>query len=461
MPKKLYGQNTEKALKNFPISGWPMPAEFIRALAMIKEHAAFVNGELKEIPKSMSQAIAKAARSIKNGKHIDQFPVDVFQTGSGTSSNMNVNEVISEIVNCSLRARPHSLSTRSPSLRSGLARSKRAQVHPNDHVNRCQSSNDVVPTAMQISCALVARDNLIPSLEHLVSVIGKKAEQFHGIIKTGRTHYMDAVPVRLGDEFRSYATLLSESLERIDESIGRLCVLPLGGTAAGTGLNAHPQFAKKVIVRLRKETELPLTEAKDHVAAQSFPFASQAFSSALRETALVLHKIANDIRLMGMGPVAGLNELKLPALQAGSSIMPGKVNPVIPESVIQAAAHVIGADQTVSVWCVQGSTFELNTCMPLMAHSLLTSARLLSNASHVFADKCIKGIKANTKKIKHDLERNVMLVTPLAKEIGYEKAAEIAKETMRSGERIIDVASKMTSIPHAKLKRILDPQKMV
>lgn len=435
MPRKLFGLHTEKALKNFPISGWSMHSEFIQALAMIKEHAAVINGELKEIPKSVAQAIAKSAHEVKKGKYADQFPVDVFQTGSGTSSNMNVNEVVAKLAG--------------------------QKVHPNDHVNRCQSSNDVVPTAMQISSALAARDNLIPALEHLIEVIEKKAEQFDDIIKTGRTHLMDAVPVRLGDEFRSYATLISQSLESVDAAIEKLCVLPLGGTAVGTGLNAHPQFAKKVIARLRKETELPLTEAKDHVATQSCPQACLYMSSLLKEVAVILTKIANDIRLMGSGPVAGLNELILPELQAGSSIMPGKVNPVLCESVEQVAAFVIGADASVTYALSTASRFELCTALPLITTKLLTSIDLLSNVSKLFADRCVNGIKANKKAIKDKLERNVMLVTPLAKEIGYEKAAEIAKEAMQKGERIIDVAARMTSISDAKLKRILDPERMV
>lgn len=434
-----------------------MPTEFIRALAMIKEHAAVVNGELKEIPKSMSQKIAKAARLIKNGKHADQFPVDVFQTGSGTSSNMNVNEVIAGLVNSGGR----SLSTRSAlSSASGFTCSRRVRVHPNDHVNRCQSSNDVVPTAMQVSCALAARDKLNPALEHLVEVMEKKAEQFHGIIKTGRTHHMDAVPVRLGDEFRSYATLIGQALESVDASIEKLCTLPLGGTAVGTGLNAHPQFAKKVIVRLRKETELPLTEAKDHISAQSCPVACLSMSSALKEVAVTLTKIANDIRLMGSGPVAGLNELVLLELQAGSSIMPGKVNPVLCESVEQVAAWVIGADASVTYSVSSASRFELCTAFPLITSKLLTSIDLLSNVGQLFADKCVRGIKANRKVIKERLERNAMLVTPLAKEVGYEKAAEIVKEAMQKGERIIDVASRKTSISQARLKKVLDPEKM-
>ena len=443
--KKFYGPQTSKAINNFPISGWNMPKDFICALAMIKEHAAHVNGELKQIPRSQAIKIAKAASMIKSGKHMDQFPIDIFQTGSGTSTNMNINEVIAGLVNEDGR---------------GSRGDRSAEVHPNDHVNRCQSSNDVIPTAMQIACALKVRDELVPALEHLTSALKKKAKEFHSIIKTGRTHHMDAVPVRLGDEFASYAILIQSALDRVKDASKLLNVLPLGGTAAGTGLNAHPRFAKLVIARLAKETKLPLEEAHNHIAAQSFPFASQALSSSLREVAVVLNKIANDIRLMASGPVAGLGELILPLLQPGSSIMPGKVNPVIPESVIQVCADVIGSDVTIGICVSQGSVFELNTCMPLISQRLLTSIRLLANVSNVFADKCISGIKANKKVIEDRIARNSMLVTALAPKIGYDKATEIAKEAMRTGETIIAVAAKRTSINKAELKKILNANNM-
>jgi fumarate hydratase class II len=446
MPKKLYGSSTEKALKNFPISGWPMPRAFIKALALIKEHAARVNGQLKQIPAGHAVAIAKAAASIASGKHQNQFPVDVFQTGSGTSSNMNMNEVIATIASGNAGSR---------------TRSTKKVIHPNDHVNCSQSSNDVVPTAMQLACALQARDELIPALMHLQKTLQTKGKQFHSIIKTARTHMMDAVPVRLGDEFLSYAALVDQSVLSVDASIKRLCELPLGGTAAGTGLNAHAQFTKKVIARLKSETKLPLKEASNHIAAQSCPLAAQAFSSALSEVAIVLTKIGNDIRLMGSGPTAGLNELQLPELQAGSSIMPGKVNPVLCESVEQVGAWVLAGDSMVHQCLAQGSRFELNTCYPIIACKLLTSTMLLTNVSNAFANKCVKGIKANTKVIKHQLDRNAMLVTALTKEIGYDEAAKIAKEAMQKGEAIISVAGKRTKISKAKLKGLLDPKRMV
>ena len=433
MSKKLYGSSTEKAIKNFPVSGWAMPEDFLRALAIIKMYAAEVNGGLRQIPKGHAIKIARAAKQIASGKHMDQFPLDVFQTGSGTSTNMNMNEVIATL----------------------------AKVHPNDHVNFGQSSNDVIPTALNISCALKVCNELLPTLLHLEKTFQIKAKEFHGIIKTGRTHNMDAVPVRLGDEFKSYATLISQARKRVEEAVRLSNDLPLGGTAAGTGLNAHPQFAKRVIAKIAKQTRLPFKEARDDVAAQSFPFAAQALSGSLREVAVVLHKIANDIRWMGSGPVAGLNEIKLPTLQPGSSIMPGKVNPVIPESVIQVAAHVIGADVSVGVWGAQGGVFELNTCTPFIANSLLTSIGLLTNVSKIFADKCVKGIKVNKKVIEGYVERNAMLVTALAPIIGYDEAAKIAKEAMKTGERIVDVAVRVTGMSKKKLEKILDPSRMV
>jgi len=438
MPRKLYGPQTQKALKNFPISGWPMPAELIQALALIKKHAAQANGALKQIPAGHAKAIAVAASQIARGKHLDQFPVDVFQTGSGTSTNMNMNEVLAK-----------------------LASSKSRKVHPNDHVNCCQSSNDVIPSALQIALALFARDELIPALTHLENALHEKSRQFHDVIKSGRTHMMDAVPVRLGEEFASYAYLLERASTSVMVATTRLYELPLGGTAVGTGINAHPQFARRVIAGLKKETKLPLKESTDHIAAQSCPLAAQAFSSALCEVATVLTKIANDIRLMGSGPSSGLNELSLPEIQPGSSIMPGKVNPVLCESVEQVAAWVIAGDSMVTQCTAHGSRFELNTCYPIIACKLLTSSSLLTNVSRVFADKCIKGIKANRTVMQEKLERNAILATALAPEIGYEAAATIAKEAMKTGETILEVAVRRTQLKKAKLTKLLDPKQMV
>ena len=446
MPRPLYGSHTRKALENFPVSGWEMHSEFIRVLALIKEHAARVNGELREISKAHAQAIAAAASLIKKGKHLDQFPVDVFQTGSGTSTNMNMNEVIAGIVNGENNEKGE------------MGKGKWELVHPNDHVNRGQSSNDIIPTAMQISVALEARDRLIPALTLLVKELSKKEKEFSSIIKIGRTHLMDAVPVRLGDEFQSYASLLVQAIHSVTQGIEMLSNLPLGGTAVGTGINAHPKFAGKVIAALAKETGLPLEETEDHIAAQSCPLAAKVMSSALAGVAIALTKMANDIRLMGSDCIG---ELILPALQAGSSIMPAKVNPVLCEGVEQVAIKVAGSDSIITQCLMQGSRFELNTCLPLIAEELLISIRLLTNVSHLFAEKCIRGIKANTKNIKDRLERSAMLATALAPEIGYEKAAEIAKEALKTGETILEVAARSTKIPLVKLKKLFDPNLMV
>ena len=446
MPRPLYGSHTRKALENFPVSGWEMPSEFIRVLALIKEHAARVNGELREISKAHAQAIAAAASLIKKRKHLDQFPVDVFQTGSGTSTNMNMNEVIAGIVNGENNEKGE------------MGKGKWELVHPNDHVNRGQSSNDIIPTAMQISVALEARDRLIPALTLLVKELSKKEKEFSSIIKIGRTHLMDAVPVRLGDEFQSYASLLVQAIHSVTQGIEMLSNLPLGGTAVGTGINAHPKFAGKVIAALAKETGLPLEETEDHIAAQSCPLAAKVMSSALAGVAIALTKMANDIRLMGSDCIG---ELILPALQAGSSIMPAKVNPVLCEGVEQVAIKVAGSDSIITQCLMQGSRFELNTCLPLIAEELLISIRLLTNVSHLFAEKCIRGIKANTKNIKDRLERSAMLATALAPEIGYEKAAEIAKEALKTGETILEVAARSTKIPLVKLKKLFDPNLMV
>ena len=446
MPRPLYGSHTRKALENFPVSGWEMHSEFIRVLALIKEHAARVNGELREISKAHAQAIAAAASLIKKGKHLDQFPVDGFQTGSGTSTNMNMNEVIAGIVNGENNEKGE------------MGKGKWELVHPNDHVNRGQSSNDIIPTAMQISVALEARDRLIPALTLLVKELSKKEKEFSSIIKIGRTHLMDAVPVRLGDEFQSYASLLVQAIHSVTQGIEMLSNLPLGGTAVGTGINAHPKFAGKVIAALAKETGLPLEETEDHIAAQSCPLAAKVMSSALAGVAIALTKMANDIRLMGSDCIG---ELILPALQAGSSIMPAKVNPVLCEGVEQVAIKVAGSDSIITQCLMQGSRFELNTCLPLIAEELLISIRLLTNVSHLFAEKCIRGIKANTKNIKDRLERSAMLATALAPEIGYEKAAEIAKEALKTGETILEVAARSTKIPLVKLKKLFDPNLMV
>jgi len=436
--RKLYGKQTALAKENFPISGWTMPQELLSALALIKKHAATVNGDLKIIPKATARAIAVAAQQVIAGKYADQFPVDVFQTGSGTSTNMNMNEVL-----------------------ASLASTPRRRVHPNDDVNRCQSSNDTIPSAIQIACVLKVRDDLLPALAGLQKTLEKKAAEFHPIVKTARTHLMDAVPVRLGDEFAAFAALVEKSMEILKQAQHSLCALPLGGTAAGTGTNAHPRFAKLTIAGMRKETRLALTEAKEHISAQSCPLVLPELSGALRLLGSALSKIANDIRWMGSGPVAGLNELTLPPLQAGSSIMPGKVNPVLCESVMQVSMYVQGADATVQAAMREGSAFEMNTAYPVMAQSLIMSLRLLTNVTRSFDKKCVAGIKTNVEVIRARNERNPMLATALAPVIGYDRAAAIAKEAMRRNQTIFEVAKRLTKIPEKELRALLSPKKMV
>ncbi|MFH0770108.1 MAG: class II fumarate hydratase [Candidatus Peregrinibacteria bacterium] len=436
-PPPLYGKETALAIQNFPISGIEMPSEFLSALALIKEHAAAVNGELGLIPASCAEAIEASAQAIRRREHHDQFPIDIFQTGSGTSTNMNMNEVIAHLAS-----------------KDGQA------VHPNDHVNRCQSSNDVIPTAIQIACAQGLRDALLPALTLLAESLETKGAEFRDIIKTARTHLMDAVPVRLGDEFLSYASLVRQGMHKLTQSISDLCVLPLGGTAAGTGLNADKRFAPAVIERLAKETGLALREVENHIAAQSCPLAFSSVAGALKETTTALTKIASDIRLMGSGPVAGLAELFLPALQAGSSIMPGKVNPVLCESVLQVAMEITGMDATVHAGLAIGSAFELNTAMPVIAHSLLSGIRHLANVSAVFEEKCVRGIEANRALISERSGKNPMLATALNPLIGYDQSAAIVKEALAKKETILAIAEKKTKIPLEKLQEALNPAKM-
>jgi fumarate hydratase class II len=434
---KLYGKQTELAVKNFKISGWTIPSELIQALAFVKKHAAKTNGLLKKIPSTHSKAIFKAAKKIQEGEYLDQFPVDVFQTGSGTSTNMNMNEVLAT-----------------------LASTKTRTVHPNDHVNCCQSSNDVIPTAIQVACALKATYGLMPVLKEMQEALLHKASEFHHIVKTGRTHLMDAVPISLGDEFRAFAALIEKTIWKIQQSTDGLCILPLGGTAVGTGINAHPSFAKKTIEAMSKEVGLPFSEAENHMAAQSCPTALLSHIGALREAAIVLEKIANDIRHMNSGPIAGLGELKLPALQAGSSIMPGKVNPVMCESMMQVSMYIKGADATVQAGMSGASNFQLNTAYPIMAQSLIMSLRLLSNSAFGFTRYCILGIEANAKNIEESTAKNPMLATALIPFIGYDKAAEIANEAMAKKQIILEVAIRRTDLPETKLQKILDPEKL-
>ncbi len=436
-----YGASTARAIENFPISDRRFPRPFIRALGLIKRAAAEVNTELGLLDRKLADAIARAAGEVADGALDAEFPLDIYQTGSGTSTNTNANEVI---------------ANRAAEL-LGAARGAKT-VHPNDHVNLCQSSNDVIPTALHLSALLVLRDDLRPALDELEAALREKAGQFHGIIKTGRTHLMDATPVRLGQEFAGYADQVAGTRRRLGYAEAELVEVALGGTAVGSGINAHPEFASRVCARLAKLTGIPLRETAAHFQAQACLDAVAFTSGVLRTYATSLTKIANDIRWMGSGPRAGLAELMLPAVQPGSSIMPGKVNPVIAESVIQACAQVVGNDVVVALGNEWGS-FELNTMIPVMAHNLLSSIHLLAAVSQNFARQCIKGLEA-TSGGPESVERGLMLATALAPVIGYDKAAEIAKEAARTGKTIREIARERAGLTAEQLDTLLDAEAM-
>jgi fumarate hydratase class II len=409
----LWRAQTQRAVENFPVSGRGLESAHIRALAQIKGAAAQVNAELGVLPADVAQAIATAAAHVADGGYDDQFPVDVFQTGSGTSSNMNANEVLATLASREM-GRP---------------------VHPNDEVNASQSSNDVFPSSIHLAATYAVVNDLLPALRHLGFRIEGKVDEFKTVVKAGRTHLMDATPVTLGQEFSGYAAQVQYGIERLESSLPRLAELPLGGTAVGTGVNTPPGFAAAVIGKLRKMTKLPLAEARNHFEAQGARDALVETSGQLRTIAVGLYKIANDIRWMGSGPRAGLRELHLPDLQPGSSIMPGKVNPVVSESVRQVCAQVIGNDATVGFAGSQGD-FELNVMLPVMARNLLESIRLLAAASRLLADRCVAGLVANVEICREYAEASPSIVTPLNKYLGYDEAASIAKQALASGQSI-------------------------
>ncbi len=434
-----YGVQTQRAVTNFPISGWPMPPRFIHALGRIKRAAAQTNLELGLLDKRRAEAIIAAAGEVADGKLDAQFPVDVFQTGSGTSTNMNANEVIASRANELL----------------GGKRGDKSPVHPNDHINLCQSSNDVFPTAIHLSTIAAIQDELLPGLEQLRAALAKKAKAFDDIIKIGRTHLQDATPVRLGHEFGGYASQVEHGIVRARRAIEVLSELPLGGTAVGSGLNAHPDFAKKTIAKLG----LKLAEARNHYEAAAARDACVETSGCLKTIAVSLAKIANDIRLIGSGPRCGVGELKLAAVQPGSSIMPGKVNPVIAESTIQVCLWVIGADTTITLGGLQ-SFFELNVAMPLIGAQLIESVELLAKASRNFADKCVAGIEADRERCESLVEQSLAMVTPLAPVIGYDKAAAIAKKAYATGKTVREVAEKESGLSKAELTNLFDLQSL-
>lgn len=414
--RALYQAQTQRAVENFPISGSTLEPALIVALARVKKAAAGANRSLGVLDPDTALAIRDAADEIIAGDHLGEFPVDVFQTGSGTSSNMNTNEVLATLAS-------HRLGTR---------------VHPNDHVNASQSSNDVFPTAVHVAVAWALKHQLYPALQHLATVLSGKAEEFTTVVKSGRTHLMDATPVTLGQEFGGYATQINLGIERIWACLDRVAELPLGGTAVGTGINTRPGFAQKVITELARETDLPLSEARNHFEAQSARDALVEASGMLRTIAVSLTKIANDIRWMGSGPRAGLAEIHLPDLQPGSSIMPGKVNPVLCEAMIQVGGQVIGNDAAVAYAGTTG-VFELNVMIPMMGNNLLQSIRLLANVSRLFADRTVAGIVADIDRCRTYAESSASIVTPLNRYIGYENAAKVAKTSLKENKTIRQV----------------------
>ncbi len=442
VPKEaLYGAQTARAIDNFPISGQPLPAALIRALGLIKQHAATTNHELGLLPQDVATAIHNAAHEIADGGHLEQFPVDIFQTGSGTSSNMNANEVIAH---------------RAAQLLGKEMGSK--AVHPNDHVNLGQSSNDVFPSAIHIACAAELHHHLLPALDQFFQHLSDKAEKFHDILKIGRTHLQDATPIRLGQVFSGYARQVELAQERLETSSNGLFELALGGTAVGTGINTHPQFASTTISAIARETDLPFCEADNHFEAQGAKDALVATSSSLKDCAVSLYKIANDIRFLASGPRCGIGEIMLPAVQPGSSIMPGKINPVMAESLIQVCAQVIGNDATVSLGGLSGN-FELNVMMPVMGWNVLQSIELLSNAIRAFDEKCLQGLQADEKRCGDLLEKSLALVTALVPEIGYDRSAELAKEAHKTGRTLRELALE-DGVNEEVLDRLLDPASM-
>jgi len=431
----LWGAQTQRAVQNFPLSGIVLPRGFIRALGLVKWAAAGANLELGEIDKVRGFAIQKAALEVAEGRHDAHFPVDVFQTGSGTSSNMNANEVIAHL------ATQYSGGT---------------QVHPNDHVNRCQSSNDVIPTVIHLAAALAITEQLLPGLKELAETIARKAGDVGDVVKTGRTHLMDAMPLTLGQELGAWRAQVEDGIARVQACRPRLHALALGGTAIGSGINAPEGFAAKAASLLSLQTGLDLQPNRNLFAAIAAQDTAVELSGQLRTVAVSLMKIANDLRWMNSGPLAGLGEIALPALQPGSSIMPGKVNPVVPEAVTMISAQVMGNDATVAI-AAQSGTFQLNVMLPVIALNLLQSIELLANASRTLARSAIAGFAVNSRQIAAALDRNPMLVTALAPVIGYDQAAAVAKRALAEGRPIREVAAEMTDLGEQRLAKLLDP----
>ena len=433
----LYAAQTQRAIENFPVSGLKMPPAFIRAVALIKQCAAEVNQELGLLDPLSGAAIQSASKEIVEGRHLDQFPIDVFQTGSGTSTNMNANEVIATLA----------------------SREAGQPISPNDHVNMGQSSNDTIPTAIHLSAALECKNKLLPALDTLANAIETRSGELISVVKTGRTHLMDAMPITLGQELNGWASQIRHGIDRIEASLPRIHRLAQGGTAVGTGINAHPEFAERIAKTLSHKTGLKLLPNRSFFESLSTQDAAVELSGQLKTIAVSLMKIANDLRWMNSGPLAGLAEIQLPALQPGSSIMPGKVNPVIPEAVTMVAAQVIGNDATITI-AGQSGAFQLNVMLPVIAYNLLQSIELIANASRLLAQKAIGGFEVQHDNLQGTLSMNPILVTALNPVIGYLKAAEIAKKAYATKRPILDVALEMTDLKREELERLLDPTRL-
>ena len=432
----LYSAQTQRAVENFPISGIPFPRGLIRAICVVKAAAAKANAELELLPQDKADAISKAALLIAEGEYDDQFPIDIFQTGSGTSTNMNANEVIASIAS-----------------QGGI------KIHPNDDVNMCQSSNDVIPAAIHVAAAMEIHDNLLPALRHLHAVLQARAHENKDVVKTGRTHLMDAMPITLGQEIGGWAAQINHGVERILNSQPRLLELATGGTAIGTGINAHPEFGHRIASHISMLTHIPFIETRNHFAAQASMDASVEISGQLKATATALFKIANDLRWMNSGPQAGLGEIALPSLQPGSSIMPGKINPVIAEATMMVCAQVIGNDVTISL-CNASGNFQLNVMLPVLGYNLLQSISLLGNASQVLADKAVAGFEVKAEAMLELVDKNPIMVTVLNPIIGYEKGAAIAKKAYAQNRKLKDVALEETDLSDEELSTLLNAKAM-
>ena len=433
----LYGPQTQRALDNFHISGWRFPRPFIRALALIKRCAAEVNEERGILAGAIAPAIRKAAREVEGGAHDEHFPIDIFQTGSGTSTNMNANEVIGRLA----------------SLETGQ------RVHANDHVNMSQSSNDVIPTAIHVSAYLEVTESLVPALEHLHGAISRKGADLDDVVVTGRTHLMDALPLRLSQELGGWSHQIERGIEGLQSTLPRLAELAIGGSAVGTGLNTPPAFGRDVTAKIEMATGAPFVEARDRFAMLSSQDSAVELSGQLRTVAAIITKVATDLRWMNSGPVAGLGEIELPALQPGSSMMPGKVNPVIPEAVTMACAQVIGNDVVVTM-AGQAGNFQLNVMLPVIAHNLLQSIHLLAMSATSLADKAIEGFTVNRARIAAALERNPILATALAPKVGYEMAAKIVQRAYAEQRPVKEIAAEMTDVSGEELDRLLDAREL-